>query len=774
MIRIGIMGYGNLGRGVEYAVAQNPDMQLAAVFTRRDPASIQTLTPDVPVLAAAEMQDKIDVMILCGGSATDLPKQTPALARLFNVVDSFDTHARIPEHFAAVDAAGNTSAASAAVAGTVADVTAPSVPTNLAAATGPGGVGLTWTASTDDVAVSGYVVYRGTTAGFEADAASQLAEIDGTAPSYTDLAAPGTWYYRVAARDAAGNLSAASAEASVTVTDATPPSVPTGLAASVSDDDVTLSWTASTDNTGVAGYRVYRGTTAGFTADEASLVGDVSGTTYTDNDRPIGTWYYRVVAVDGAGNTSAATAAVSAVIADTQAPGVPGDLTGTADAAGAVVTWSASTDNVGVTGYEVFRSTTAGFIPSVANRVASLGAVTTYTDNAAPGTWFYRVRALDAAGNASAATASVEVAIADTSAPSVPSGVTATVSGDDVSVAWSASSDNVGVVGYRVYRGTSPDFSVGTGSLVGSPSGLSFSDNNLADGTYYYVVRAVDAAGNLSGNSAVVSASVTPAPVEPVTVTAAVVEDSSAVQASPTTNYGSNTQVFARGGSSPQEAFFRFEVPAAPAGTSLTSATLRLRTSGDTAAGSADSFAVDLVSGSWTEGGLTWNNRPTSLVANVGSIPGVATNNTTFTVDLNVDQIGDQLGDTATLRLTGSGGDNLRLFSREYSTAYRPQLVLVFSVDPQLAAAAAEPVEPLEVAAPEEQPAQPADEASSATDQGTDKPKGSKGEAKRDEEAAKPEEPADGSSDGAGKPTPTAEQEPPAVEEPAPEATSGP
>ena len=108
MIRIGIMGYGNLGRGVEYAVAQNPDMQLAAVFTRRDPASIQAATPDVPVLAAgkaAEMQDKIDVMILCGGSATDLPKQTPALARLFNVVDSFDTHANIPRHFEAVDKA---------------------------------------------------------------------------------------------------------------------------------------------------------------------------------------------------------------------------------------------------------------------------------------------------------------------------------------------------------------------------------------------------------------------------------------------------------------------------------------------------------------------------------------------------------------------------------------------------------------------------------------------------------------------------------------------
>ncbi|HJA26035.1 MAG TPA: diaminopimelate dehydrogenase [Candidatus Fournierella merdigallinarum] len=108
MIRIGIMGYGNLGRGVEHAVAQNPDMELAAVFTRRDPASVRVVTPGVPVLAAEkapEMKDKIDVMILCGGSATDLPEQTPRLARWFNVVDSFDTHAHIPEHFAAVNAA---------------------------------------------------------------------------------------------------------------------------------------------------------------------------------------------------------------------------------------------------------------------------------------------------------------------------------------------------------------------------------------------------------------------------------------------------------------------------------------------------------------------------------------------------------------------------------------------------------------------------------------------------------------------------------------------
>ena len=107
MIRIGILGYGNLGRGVEYAVEANADMEVVAIFTRRDPASVKPRT-NVPVISAddAEMwKNKVDVLILCGGSATDLPEQTPAFAKLFNVVDSFDTHAKIPAHFAAVDAA---------------------------------------------------------------------------------------------------------------------------------------------------------------------------------------------------------------------------------------------------------------------------------------------------------------------------------------------------------------------------------------------------------------------------------------------------------------------------------------------------------------------------------------------------------------------------------------------------------------------------------------------------------------------------------------------
>ena len=107
-IRIGINGYGNLGRGVELAVKAAPDMELVAVFTRRDPASVKILTEGVPVVPAGEIgewKDRIDVLILCGGSATDLPVQTPQLAKDFVCIDSFDTHARIPEHFANVDAA---------------------------------------------------------------------------------------------------------------------------------------------------------------------------------------------------------------------------------------------------------------------------------------------------------------------------------------------------------------------------------------------------------------------------------------------------------------------------------------------------------------------------------------------------------------------------------------------------------------------------------------------------------------------------------------------
>lgn len=111
-IRIGIVGYGNIGRGVEAAIRQNSDCELAGVFTRRDPASVKITTAGAKVYSVEELasrKDDIDVCIICGGSATDLPRQTPELVKLFHVIDSFDTHAKIPEHFANVDAAARES-----------------------------------------------------------------------------------------------------------------------------------------------------------------------------------------------------------------------------------------------------------------------------------------------------------------------------------------------------------------------------------------------------------------------------------------------------------------------------------------------------------------------------------------------------------------------------------------------------------------------------------------------------------------------------------------
>ena len=105
-IRIGIIGYGNLAKGVESEIRKNPDMELRGIFTRRDPSTVTTKTPDVPVYHSdtiSEMKDDFDCMIICGGSATDLPKMTKEYAKYFNVIDSFDTHANIPEHFAAVN-----------------------------------------------------------------------------------------------------------------------------------------------------------------------------------------------------------------------------------------------------------------------------------------------------------------------------------------------------------------------------------------------------------------------------------------------------------------------------------------------------------------------------------------------------------------------------------------------------------------------------------------------------------------------------------------------
>src|SRR6266571_4953584 len=227
------------------------------------------------------------------------------------------------------------------------DTTPPSVPTGLtASAVSSSQINLSWAASSDNVGVSGYRVYRGGT---------QIATTSATSFTNTGLSPSTTYTYAVAAFDAAGNLSAQSSPASATTPaapDTTPPSVPTGLTASaVSSSQINLSWAASSDNVGVSGYRVYRGGTQ---------IATTSATSFTNTGlSPSTTYTYAVAAFDAAGNLSAQSSPASATTPaapDTTPPSVPTGLTASAVSSSQInLSWAASSDNVGVSGYRVYR-----------------------------------------------------------------------------------------------------------------------------------------------------------------------------------------------------------------------------------------------------------------------------------------------------------------------------------------------------------------------------------------------------------------------------------
>jgi chitodextrinase len=387
----------------------------------------------------------------------------------------------------AADAAGNmkTSAAITVTVVPPSDTTPPSVPTNLTAtAVSFSQINLAWTASTDNVGVAGYKVFRGGT---------QIATTSVNSYSNTGLSSSTTYTYTVAAYDAVGNASAQSASASATTPaapDTTPPSVPANLTATaISSSQVNLSWSASTDNVGVAGYKIFRGGVA---------IATTSATSYSNTGlNPSTNYSYTVSAYDATGNNSAQSTAASATTfaaGDTTPPSVPTNLTATAVSQTQInLIWTASTDNVGVTGYKVFRGGTQ-IATSTTNSYSNVGLN--------PGTnYSYTVSAYDAAGNNSAqstAASATTFSSPDTTPPSTPTGLTASpVSQTQINLTWTASTDNVGVVGYKVNRG---------GVQIATTSATSYSDAGLTASTLYtYNVSAYDAAGNNSGLSTSVS-----------------------------------------------------------------------------------------------------------------------------------------------------------------------------------------------------------------------------------------------------------------------------
>ncbi len=370
------------------------------------------------------------------------------------------------------------------------DTVPPSVPSGLSATASStkAQVNIAWNASTDNVGVSGYTVYRN---------GATLATVSGATLSYADntVASLTTYSYAIDAFDAAGNHSAPSASVNVTTPDTSPPTVPTGVSAvAVSPNEVDLSWTASTDNVGVTGYSVYR---------NAVLVSPVSGSSLTYHDTSVSastTYSYTIDAFDAAGNHSAQSAAASITTPaapDTQPPTVPTGVLAQVGPAGEVdVSWNAAIDDVGVTGYTVYRNGTT--LATVSGSKLSFADKTV----ASTTSYAYNVDAFDAAGNHSAQSAPSTVTTPDWAPPSAPTGLSATVmSSSEIDLAWQASNDNVAVAGYTIYRNGTAVGTTGPGTLV-------YADAGLGHGfTYTYTVTAYDAAGNVSTQSAPVSAS---------------------------------------------------------------------------------------------------------------------------------------------------------------------------------------------------------------------------------------------------------------------------
>jgi chitodextrinase len=358
------------------------------------------------------------------------------------------------------------------------DTTPPSTPTGLTgAATGSTGANLSWSASTDNVGVTAYILLRN---------GVQIATPAATSFADTGLSAATTYSYTVAARDVAGNISPNSTSVSVTTAsaaDTTPPSTPTGLTgAAAGSTAANLSWSASTDNVGVTGYIVRR---------NGVQVATPATSSFADTGLSAATTYsYTVAARDAVGNISPYSTSVSvttASVADTTPPSTPTGLTGAAAGSTAAnLSWSASTDNVGVTGYIVRRNGVQVATPATTSFAdTGLSAATTYS---------YTVAARDAAGNISPYSTSVSV----TTPPPPPS--------NSASLAWD-SVTALNLSGYRVYFGTAPGTylqSLGQGISVGNVTAYTIA--GLASGSqYYFTVTAFDTLGVESAYSNEVS-----------------------------------------------------------------------------------------------------------------------------------------------------------------------------------------------------------------------------------------------------------------------------
>jgi len=357
-----------------------------------------------------------------------------------------------------------------------ADVTSPTVPTNLTAtAASETQADLTWTASTDNIGVTGYKIYRD---------GVQIGTSATTSYSDTTCVKATRYVYEVSAYDAAGNESDKSVADDILMPggDTDPPTVPEIISADgKSPTQIDLAWTTSTDNFEVTGYKIYR---------NSVQIGTSTASSYSDTGlAELTTYTYEVSAYDAAGNESAKSRPYEGRTLDGTPPSVPTGLTATPVSETRVnLSWTASTDNVGVTDYRLYRNGVEIAVPTT----------TSYSDTACtPSTTYtYQVAAEDADHNVSALCAGVQATTtADVTPPTVPTGLTSTaVSRSQVNLSWTASTDYIGVTGYKVFR---------NGAQIGTSATITYSDTTCwGNTTYTYKVSAYDLRGNESAQSA--------------------------------------------------------------------------------------------------------------------------------------------------------------------------------------------------------------------------------------------------------------------------------
>jgi chitodextrinase len=391
----------------------------------------------------------------------------------------------------AFDAAGNISNLSATlVASTSRDTTPPSTPDNISETSSTvSSITIEWDASTDDVGVAGYNVYRN---------GSLINTQGGTSFTDTGLTFSSNYTYTVSAFDAAGNTSAQSAPFfAASSSDTTPPTIPGNLKTTqVLDDSISLSWDASTDNVDVAGYKIYRNN---------GLVGTSTTTSFTDTGlNPVTDYDYVIEAYDESNNVSASSATLSTETAfDTTPPSTPNNMTSSSQTDTTIsLSWNAATDNIGVTGYNIYRN--GVLITSTTG--------TSYVDSGlnVSTAYIYQVQAYDASANDSTLSAPLNVStIADLVAPSAPSNLTSTNQTiTTISLQWDSSTDDVQVASYNIYR---------NGILIANVSGTTYTDSSLNYGTSFsYKVTAVDEADNESEASNILTVSTLPDTIPPV------------------------------------------------------------------------------------------------------------------------------------------------------------------------------------------------------------------------------------------------------------------